>query len=316
MYKITYWVKNHKLICFLFIIVFYLLAKESLFSFQDRFSPDSYHLYESEADYAPSLSKGSIGSLKAVNNQSIDTESLDESAPKADIQDRLVIKNSHLSLQVAEVVAVQKKVIQKAEELGGYMVNSSSRSQDDDAASASIIVRIPAIKLEDTLEYYRSLAVKIVSENLQGRDVSDQYTDFETQLKTYEKTKLIFEKMLDKATDISDILRIQREIINIQNSIDSIKGQQDYLKKNAEMVKITLYLSTDELALPYAPSNTWRPVVIFKQAVRSLIMTLRGFGSLLIWIAVYSVILIPLFFIFIIIKKRIRQKNNQIDIKR
>ena len=188
------------------------------------------------------------------------------------------------------------------------MVNSSIENPSD-VASATVIVRIPSKQLEKALQYYRSLSIKVISENLQGYDVTDQYVDFAAQLKIYEKTKVVFEGMLDKAINVQDILQIQREIINVQSSIDSIKGQQDYLIKNAEMAKVTLYLSTDELALPYTPTDAWRPKVIFKQAVRSLVGTLRTIGSFSIWIVVYSVILVPIFFIILLIKRRFKNSS-------
>jgi len=288
------WIKNNKLICVLVVIIIYLLGKNSIFL------PRTY-LTSSLLSKMPSASLGGSNSLN-------DIMPLSESAPNANIKDRLVIKNSYLSLQVSKVSDVQKQVIGKAEELGGYMVNSSIDNPSD-VASATVTVRIPSKQLDSALQYYRSLSIKVVSENLQGYDVTDQYTDFAAQLKIYEKTKVIFEQMLDKAINVQDILQIQREIINIQASIDSIKGQQDYLEKNSEMAKITLYLSTDELALPYAPTETWRPKVIFKQAVRSLIGTLRSIGSLTIWIVVYSVILVPIFFIILFIRRRTQAKK-------
>jgi len=288
------WIKNNKLICVLVVIIIYLLGKNSIFL------PRTYLT-------SSSLSKMPSASLEGSNSLN-DIMPLSESAPNANIKDRLVIKNSYLSLQVSKVSDVQKQVIGKAEELGGYMVNSSIDNPSD-VASATVTVRIPSKQLDSALQYYRSLSIKVVSENLQGYDVTDQYTDFAAQLKIYEKTKVIFEQMLDKAINVQDILQIQREIINIQASIDSIKGQQDYLEKNSEMAKITLYLSTDELALPYAPTETWRPKVIFKQAVRSLVGTLRSIGSLTIWIVVYSVILVPIFFIILFIRRRTQAKK-------
>jgi hypothetical protein len=65
------------------------------------------------------------------------------------------------------------------------------------------------------------------------------------------------------------------------------------LEKTAKLAKITLYLSTDEYVLPYAPTTPFRPEVIFKQAVRSLVGTLRGLVRLGIWLGVYSVIIVP-----------------------
>ncbi|PJE61020.1 hypothetical protein COU86_01245 [Candidatus Roizmanbacteria bacterium CG10_big_fil_rev_8_21_14_0_10_36_26] len=293
------WIKTHKLICVLMAIIIYLLAKNSIFLPRTYLNSSS-----NQGNSVSSLQK--MAALPYVSGGNLnDIMPPSESAPNANIKNRLVITNSYLSLQVSKVAVVQKQVIKKAEELGGYMVNSSIENPSD-VASATVTVRIPSKQLENALQYYRSLSIKVISENLQGDDVTDQYVDFAAQLKTYEKTKAIFEQMLDKATNIQDILEVQREIINVQSSIDSIKGQMDYLKKNAEMAKITLYLSTDELALPYAPTDTWRPSVIFKQAVRSLVGTVRRIGSLAIWIGVYAIIWVPILLIVLYIRRKRR----------
>lgn len=296
------WIKNHKLICLLIVIILYFLGKNSILSPLSYSTPS---LIGGRSNISSFSKIAALPSADSINSGMLPSS---ESTPNSNVQDRLVIKNSYLSLQVSKVADVQKRIIQKAEELGGYMVVSSIDNPSD-VASSTVTVRLPSKQLESALQYYRSLSIKVISENLQGNDVTDQYVDFAAQLKIYEKTRIIFEQMLDKAINVQDILQIQREIINIQASIDSIKGQQDYLVKNAEMAKITLYLSTDELALPYAPTETWRPNVIFKQAVRSLVGTLRNIGSLTIWITVYSVILVPIFLIVLFIRRRTQIKK-------
>jgi hypothetical protein len=295
---IVVWIKSHKLLCFLVVVILYLLSKNS---------PAL-----SRSSSVPRLSQSSemLFSAKSPASQDLNIGVVNESAPVASVKDRLVMKDSYLSLQVLKVNDVQKAIIKKAEELEGYMV-SSLVTDPSDVASATVIVRIPAKKLESALEYYRSLSLKVVSENLQGQDVTDQYVDLDTQLKIYEKTKVKFEEIFDRAVLVQDIIEIQREIINVQTSIDSIKGQQDYLVKNAAMAKITVYLSTDELALPYAPSGSWRPGVIFKQAARAVAVVILGLGTLIIWIAVFSVIWVPVLLIY-----RYIQKRKKIDASR
>jgi len=98
-------------------------------------------------------------------------------------------------------------------------------------------------------------------------------------------------------------LTVQRELISLQNQIDSLKGQQKYLEQTAQLAKVTIYLSSDEMALPYAPSATFRPDVIFKLAVRSLVGALRGVATLAIWIIVFGVIWVPVLVIIIFIKR-------------
>ena len=109
---------------------------------------------------------------------------------------------------------------------------------------------------------------------------------------------------MDKATRIEDLLNVQQQLVSLQQQIDSVKGQQKYYEQSAKLSLVNVYLSTDELALPYAPTNEWRPTVVFKEAVRSLIAHFRSLGSLLIWGVVYLPILIPVGLIIWYLKKR------------
>lgn len=304
MTSILRWIKNNKLTILLLLIIFYLVLKNKPSSF--------FYSYNSKnLDYGYLPKQG--GNLDYANlrrgekNISEPIPAPHEALPITGGGNRLVIKESFLSLLVDNVVKVQKLIIEKAQELGGYMVDSYINNPQE-TAKATVTVRIPQEKLEQALTYFRGLSIKVIEENLQGQDVTDQYIDIETRLKTLYKTKARFEEMMEKATQIQDILTIQREIINLQSQIDSLKGQQQYYEKNAKMAKLTIYLATDELALPYTPSELWRPKVVFKQAVRSLISSLRKIATLLIWLGVYSVIWVPVMLIVYFFYYK-RQKN-------
>jgi len=225
-----------------------------------------------------------------------------EYAPQPDIQNRMVVENSSLSLLVKSVMEVKEKIIVFAQENGGYMVNSRV-SNSQDAPSATVTIRVQSRKLKETLLYLHSLSVKVISENLEGTDVTDQYVDIAKRITLLENTKAKFEAILSSAKEISDITKVTEQILNYQNQIDSLKGSQMALEKKAEYAKITVYISTDEIALPYAPSDTFRPQVIFKLAVRSLVGTLRNVATLIIWAGVYSTLIIPIGGIYWVIKK-------------
>lgn len=298
MSAIFVWIKNNKLTAVLILIVFYFLLKNSFSFFGYRTTTP---LQRADYGYASKTMPGVGGAGEMMSDI---LPAPQEAPPTTDVKNRLVIKESYLSLLVNNVTDVQKQIIKKAEELGGYMVNSNLDNPQE-AATATVIVRVPSTKLDQALDYFRGLSVKVISENLQGQDVTDQYVDIEARLLTLLKTKAKFEEIMDKATEIQDILNVQREIINLQSQIDALKGQQQYYEKSAQMAKLTVYLSTDELALPYAPSEAWRPEVIFKQAVRSLVGSLRKVGTAIIWLAVYSIIWIPVgIIVFLFYRKK------------
>jgi hypothetical protein len=111
-------------------------------------------------------------------------------------------------------------------------------------------------------------------------------------------------------------MSVQTQLMNIQSQIDSVKGQQKYLEQSAKLTKVTIYLATDEISLPYAPTNVWRPVVIFKTAVRSLIGTFQSIGSLTIWLVAYLPIIVPVVAVVYLIKRRqilTKSKHPQTD---
>lgn len=275
------WIKRNPLSVFLLIVVLFL----------------SYVLFLRNAVNQTSSVGLAMPQLKEV------APSYYDSAPNLGVRDRLLTQESYLSLLVKNVTQARKEIIEKTVALGGYMVNSNVENPQD-APTATVTVRVPSKRLNEALDYFRGISVKVISENLIGEDVTDQYIDIQARKETLLSTKARLEDLLERATQVEDILNIQRELINIQSQLDSLQGQEDYLKKNAEAAKITVYLSTDELSLPYAPSEAWRPGVIFKQAVRSVVSTFRKLGTLIIWLAVYSVIWVPAVALIYIIKKR------------
>jgi hypothetical protein len=259
-----------------------------------------YSSYQSGSgpSYSGGVAMDSVASVKNLAMPSINRE-----VAPTDSTSRLVIQDTNLSLQVKDVAAEIKSIESLTKQLGGYMVNSHL-SQPESAASGNITIRIPEDKRPEALEGFKKLAVKVVSVSVYGNDVTDEYVDLGSRLLVLTKTKAKFEDIMDKAYVINDLLNVQRELISLQSQIDSLKGQQKYYEQSAKLSKVTIYLSTDELALPYAPTNEWRPAVVFKEAVRSLIGNLRNIGSLIIWLAVYSPIIIPVCLFLWYIRKR------------
>ncbi len=268
------WIKNHKLSSLLLVVLVYFLLRP--YFGVSPFSLFKAINYSESFDAAPLPSRLSFQQESAPTNQA----------------KRIIVEETSMSLVVLKVKETADKIIDLAKANGGFMV-STTISQPEEAPFATVIVRIPADKVKGTIDEYRKLAVKVTSENVMGTDVTDQYVDLEARLKTLEATKSKFEEIMSRATQVQDILMVQRELISLQDQIDALKGRQKYLEQTASLSKITIYLSSDEMALPYAPSKAFRPAVVFKLAVRSLVNTARGLAEKGIWIIVYGVIWVP-----------------------
>jgi len=221
-------------------------------------------------------------------------------------EDRLVVEESNLSLVVEDVRSVADEVVARAEAEGGFMV-SSSLTRPEESPVATVVVRVPTKKFREVIEYYRSLAVKVSSENILGTDVTKEFEDLDSRIETIEKTIVQLEEIKAKATKVSDLVNITQQITFLQERIDSLKGRKEFLEQSAAFPKITTFLATDELALPFQPPEGFRPGVVLKLAVRTLLSNFYAAGRVLIWVGVYGVIWLPIL-LFIVYRRRRRAK--------
>jgi hypothetical protein len=276
-------------------LLIYFLVKAS--------GSNNYPTFDSQGPSLKGLSSGSMFSDFSVGSLNQSSESYSPEIAPSDSTQRLVSRNSSLSLLVKDVPTAIREIQSQAQSLGGFLVNSSL-SRPDSNASGDISVRVPSEKLDEAMDQIKSLGLKTVYESVVGRDLTDQYEDIQTRLDLLESIKTKYQSILSSATRVQDILEVQREIINTQSQIDSLKGQQLYLEKSASLSLISVSLSTDELSLPYTPDQTWRPQVIFKQSVRSLISSFRTIGNFAIKAFVFTPIWLPLLLVFIFYKRR------------
>ena len=218
---------------------------------------------------------------------------------------KVVIESSTASLVVSDVPEVADRIVSYAREQGGFMVSKEVTSPEE-SPTATVEVRVPKAKLSATVSYYKTLAVKVAEESLVGVDVTEEFADLEARIKTLETTISQFEAIKARATKISDLVSITSQIISLREQIDVLKGQKKFIAEAAAYPKITVYLATDEFALPYQPPEGFRPGTVFKLAVRSLLSLIYAVGNFLIWAAVYSILWIPVLFLLRYLNRRFK----------
>ena len=303
MSRFLLWLKSNKLTVVLFAIIGYFLYTGLGYSLFTRSVGTSLR---SSADVysTPEIMPKMMG-----NYASSSPAFFNETAPQLDVENRKVVTNSNLSLVVSNVRSSVDAIQDEADKRGGYMVSNNVNTPEG-LGSGNITIRVPSGQLRSMLNFLRNAAVKVVSENIDGYDITDEFIDVEARLATLEKTKAIYEAMLSKAVNVDEIMRVQQAVLGTQDQIDSLKGRLQYLDATSRSSLITVYLSTDEFELPYTPDQPWRPSVVFKYAVRSLVGVAQTAGSTVIWIGVYSILWLPALVVVLFIRKRLQTKKT------
>lgn len=301
------WILRNKILFLIIVAVLYILLRTVLTSVLGTRSMQADIKLQQDRVGLSSGRSSVIESEMSLGKEDLSLPVSMPESPPSETKDRLVVRESTLSMVVKDVSGVMANIQKKTESIGGFLV-SMNLEKPIEVANGIIVIRIPHEKIDEALNIIRGLAQRVVSENISGSDVTDEYVDLEAKLATLTKTKQKFEAMIEKAEKVQDILQVEQEIERIQERIDSVIGRKKYLEQTAKLSKITVYLSTDELALPYMPEHPWRPKVIFKLAVRSLFKDLQSVGSAVIWIGIYSIIWFPVLLIYLLIRKRYKKR--------
>lgn len=307
LHRLIIWIREHKLATLLIAVLAFVLLKDNVIGL---YSVNRYNSVGSSFG----LSKGAVYDMApgAMMQESVQP-SYEMPAPPVTgggpnpSAKRMVNLTAYLSMVVKDIQEASNAMITLAEQAGGYMVNSSV-SNPEGNGTATLTVRILSSQIREVIESYKKLGVKVVSENINGSDITDQYQDIGEQLRVLVETKAKFEAMLKTSTDVQDSLSVLREVQQLQYQIDNLKGQEKYLEGSAKYSLITVTVSKDEYELPYAPEESWSAQVVFKTAVRDLIRTLRSVAEKVIWIAVYAIIWVPIALITFLIYRRFLRK--------
>lgn len=236
---------------------------------------------------------------------------IDPDVPPTTSSNRLVITDTSLAMVVSSVEDTISQIDSLVTSANGFIVNSFV-NRPSEAATGSIEIRVPTNQRDQVVASIKALGLRITSEHVTGRDVTDQYEDLQARLNVLETTKAKFEEIQAQATEIEDLLNVQRELISVQAQIDQVKGRAQYLEKSAELSRVSVSLATDELALPLTPDNAWRPVLVFKEATRSMFETLRSLAYAGIWLGVYAIIWVPGLIIFYFILRFVQKRQQKI----
>ncbi|HOW51412.1 MAG TPA: DUF4349 domain-containing protein [bacterium] len=152
---------------------------------------------------------------------------------------RMVIYRSEIWASVDAVGDAVKNVEKLAADLGGRI---DSVSTQNGAASATIVLRVPAAKFDEAIALIEKIG-EITGKNLSADDVTEEFRDTALRLNTQKMILARFEELLKKATDPKERVDILREIERISSDIAALEQRLSYLKDQADFSTITLYLS-------------------------------------------------------------------------
>ncbi len=122
--------------------------------------------------------------------------------------------------------------------------------------------------------------MKVHQRNVSGSDVSEEYVDLESRLKSKRTVESRLLEFMQKATTTEDLLKISSDLARVQEEIEQITGRIKYLDNQVDYSTIIITINENNINVPELTNkdlNTWEKIK--KQFMTSINLLLAGLSG-------------------------------------
>jgi hypothetical protein len=199
---------------------------------------------------------------------------------KLEVPSQMVIYNAELQLRVKNFDKSMELLEQKVQKLGGYIAESNVSNEGKEQVSGTIKVRVPQKNFQVFLHEAESQSAEVIQRNITGQDVTEEYVDLNSRLKSKKVVEERLISFMKGATKTEDLLKISSDLAAVQEEIETIEGKMKYLENQTSLSTINITLFEDKVVVPDLKKddlNTWdRTKKQFMKSTNAIISGLSG----------------------------------------
>ncbi|RNC28767.1 MAG: hypothetical protein AWM53_01208 [Candidatus Dichloromethanomonas elyunquensis] len=235
------------------------------------------------------------------------TESQSETIPR-----QKIIYVLDATLKAEDVAAAMKAIEDKVNAAGGYIAESN-QSNNEKEMTGYLLLRVPVDQFQSFKEGLSQFGT-VENEHLSSDDVSKQYYDVETRLKSWENQEKRYLEILQQARTVDDILKIENSLANMRREMESLKGQLKYWDNHVQYSEVRINISQTNNKL--AVNDPWRPLSItgtLQAAKNAIIKTLSFLWNVVNYLIVFiGYVILPgiLFVIAWLVYRKFKRKRK------
>jgi hypothetical protein len=147
---------------------------------------------------------------------------------------RVMIYTAVMSLVVEDIQRTVETIQKETEAVGGYM-------QAMDATS--ITVKVPAGALQQVIATVERLG-QVTRKEIKGSDVTDEMRDLRIRLRNAEQVRKRLVALLERADNVEDALKVERELERVTETIELLKGKIRALENKVAYSTLTVHLNS------------------------------------------------------------------------
>lgn len=209
-----------------------------------------------------------------------------------------VIRTGMVSLEADDVEKTRfdvRKVVDKYR--GTVTEQETTTGEGGEMSTARLVVRVPSASFEDATRDLEGVAT-LLSSNTAGEDVSTEVIDVDARIRAQRASVSRVEALLDQATNLQQVISIERQLANRQADLDSLVARQKYLADQTALSTITVTVEQPDEDEPRKKDDDDNGFVSgledgWDSFVDGLVVALTVLGFLLPWLILVAVLGVP-----------------------
>ncbi len=228
---------------------------------------------------------------------------------------RMVIKRGTINIEIEGFSDAEKTITDEVSKAHGFITNTSSSVNATGKKQGTIEVRVPAENYDSFVSSLNAVG-KVMSQNISGNDVTEEYIDLEArQLTQRELEKRLLNLLSERTAKLTDVVEVEQKLSEVRQSIEAAEGRLRYLKNQSEFS--TLAISLFEPSLIQTSSGGG----FFYEVGEAFRRGITGFTEVLTALITFVISILPVLILLaaavVIIKKfvsNIRKKRQQLQV--
>ncbi len=250
----------------------------------------------------------SMGAEAAMDRSAgMDTVKVAEGIPG---DGRAVVRNAYLDLIVEDGARAIDAITAQAAAVGGFVSSTNLSRAEDGTVSGVITIRVPAERLDETVEALDALARAVPVRNVDEYDVTLQLSDLDARLanlRAYEtELRALLTEVREQGGGAEDLLAVSDRLRDVRTEIDMVEAWRTQIATDVALSTVTVSVQQARATTPVV--GTWD----LPGVVRDALATALRIGQLAVEAIVYVAIAgVPPLLVLLIVWRVIRSVRRR-----
>jgi hypothetical protein len=151
-------------------------------------------------------------------------------------KERMIIYNATVNLTVKNIDSANAFLTNLSKTYEGYVIVIGNNRTE---------IRVKSSLLNNAITELNKVG-KIESKTIYGRDVTEEYFDYEIRLDNAKKSRQRYLELLQKAENVETTLKVEKELERLNGEIDTLEGKLNRMSHLTEYSTININLEQKE----------------------------------------------------------------------